>query len=287
MPHRCTNCSETFPDGSKEMLSGCPRCGGNTFQYLPEGATEEPPAESPPERPDPPGADAGVTGTVGRAATTVRDYVSKHRTDPAPSDDRASTDESGGGEPAEQPAPAANSGDGSPQAGEAAKASDSQHVDQSADGGEAADTTGAGGIDRIPEGDAGEFSFGTDADDAEVSTEARSTEDTAQASARGEIADPSELPREEATGGDARPPRHDGRVVKEPDRSDRPDLETLREELNDQFESIRILEPGQYELNLMELYDGEEHIIALQEDGKYVIEVPESWRDEREDPDAE
>jgi predicted nucleic acid-binding Zn-ribbon protein len=66
--------------------------------------------------------------------------------------------------------------------------------------------------------------------------------------------------------------------VKEPDDDeDRPDLDELRRELNDQFESIRIVAPGQYELNLMELYDRQEYIIALQEDGQYVIEVPDAW----------
>jgi predicted nucleic acid-binding Zn-ribbon protein len=29
----------------------------------------------------------------------------------------------------------------------------------------------------------------------------------------------------------------------------------------------------------MELYDREEYIIALQEDGKYTIQVPERWED--------
>ncbi|MFW6449155.1 MAG: OapC/ArvC family zinc-ribbon domain-containing protein, partial [Halobacteriota archaeon] len=56
-------------------------------------------------------------------------------------------------------------------------------------------------------------------------------------------------------------------------------LAELREELDDQFESIKIVEPGQYELNLMELYDRETYIISLQEDGRYVIEVPEAWRE--------
>ncbi|WP_394338688.1 MULTISPECIES: OapC/ArvC family zinc-ribbon domain-containing protein [Haloprofundus] len=58
---------------------------------------------------------------------------------------------------------------------------------------------------------------------------------------------------------------------------DKPDLSTLREELNEQFESIKIVSPGQYELNLMELYDRDSYIISLQEDGHYVIEVPETW----------
>jgi hypothetical protein len=30
----------------------------------------------------------------------------------------------------------------------------------------------------------------------------------------------------------------------------------------------------------MELYDREEYIISLREDGRYVIEVPDTWRDE-------
>jgi len=51
-------------------------------------------------------------------------------------------------------------------------------------------------------------------------------------------------------------------------------IEKLQLELSTQFESIKILEPGQYELNLMELYNRDECIIAIQEDGHYVIQVP-------------
>ena len=51
-------------------------------------------------------------------------------------------------------------------------------------------------------------------------------------------------------------------------------IEKLQVELSTQFESIKILEPGQYELNLMELYNRDECIIAIQEDGHYVIQVP-------------
>jgi predicted nucleic acid-binding Zn-ribbon protein len=100
-------------------------------------------------------------------------------------------------------------------------------------------------------------------------------EDAAQASARSDIVSPDELPDT-----DASEPPAEGQVVQEPDdEADRPDLSELREELNDQFESIKVLEPGQYELNLMELYDREEYIIALQEDGKYSIQVPDRWQD--------
>jgi len=50
------------------------------------------------------------------------------------------------------------------------------------------------------------------------------------------------------------------------------DLEALREELNRQFEGIKILEPGQYEINLTKLFERKESIIALQDDGHYVIQ---------------
>ncbi|AKH98624.1 OapC/ArvC family zinc-ribbon domain-containing protein [Halanaeroarchaeum sulfurireducens] len=212
MPHQCTTCGQTFENGSKEMLSGCPECGGNKFQFIPSDAVDETAAEpesttaQPPERPD---EDGSVTDAVGRAATTVRDYVSNRHNDSqshsdAPTNDRADAIEPG-----------------------------------------------------------------------------RDDEDEAQASARGEMVDRSELPDD--TGVNSADPPAEGRVVDRPDGSeemDQPALEELRQELNEQFESIRIVAPGQYELNLMELYDREEHIIALQEDGKYIIQVPDSWRDD-------
>ncbi|ELY33002.1 hypothetical protein C497_18682 [Halalkalicoccus jeotgali B3] len=95
-----------------------------------------------------------------------------------------------------------------------------------------------------------------------TSTDGPDREDRAQADARSSVVDADEL--SEATS--------------EPASEDTPDLSQLREELNDQFESIRIVDHGQYELNLMELYKREEFIIALQENGRYVIEVPESFR---------
>lgn len=60
-----------------------------------------------------------------------------------------------------------------------------------------------------------------------------------------------------------------------------PDPEELRQELEERFESIKILEPGTYELNLMNLYDKEEKIIALQEDGRYQVSLPSAMKGER------
>ena len=298
MPHRCTNCDASFPDGSKQMLSGCPNCGGNKFQYLPEDAVDDPPTEEPPEPPEPPGGsglDGTVTETVGRAATTVKDYVNQHRSTDRGSDSSISASAS---------ATDADSTDRGSQPQPETGTSASTETPETASGGESSGPesgTGDTGPDTTPEPSPKTTpdTPSIDPDEgAEVTDDSTSTEDTAQASARTDVANISELTgdsdadsTEEPTATESEPgtapPETGGRVVKEPDTTDRPDLETLRQELNSQFESIKIIEPGQYELNLMELYDREEHIIALQEDGKYIIEVPESWRDDEPDDSPE
>lgn len=160
MPHECASCGELFPDGSKQMLSGCPECGSNKFQYRPEDSLDE----------------SSITELE---------------------------------------------------------------------------------------------------------------EDTAQSKARSETVDPTTLPstQDASTALDDSSSDHDDKTPSEDDQSDGTpsqaevqDIDTLRDELNDQFESIKIVSPGQYELNLMELYDRDEYIISLLEDGRYAIEVPESWQ---------
>jgi len=208
MPHQCTNCGRGFDDGSKEMLSGCPDCGGNKFQFQPAGDESPPPSEEPPEPPDPPGANSTVAKTVGKTAATVREFV--------------------GGDDA---------------------------------------TAGA-------------------ESDAAISAGPTTAEDDAQASARGEIVSPDELPDHGSVESDhqfqpvgSEPESPAATNSDSSDSWDRPDLQELREELNNQFESIKVVEPGQYELNLMELYDREEYIVALEEDGRYSIQVPEAIRE--------
>lgn len=224
MPHQCTECGHTFEDGSTEMLSGCPDCGGNKFQYFP-GEVPEEPAETadPPDR-----GDAGVSETVGRAARRVRDFVG----------------------PSNKP-----------------------DKNQEPTGSMTPDTK-SDVADPGPEGEQSSASV-----EADQSTPTPG-EDDAQRAARSEVVDQDDLPDE----GPVEPPENvDGEVVATPS-GERPDMETLREELNDQFESIRIVDKGRYELNLMELYDREEYIIALQENGRYVIEVPDAWRDDVDGP---
>jgi predicted nucleic acid-binding Zn-ribbon protein len=254
MPHQCTNCGHVFEDGSKEMLSGCPDCGGNKFQYHPGEVPEDSPEEA--DSPEPPEPEGGsVSGAVGRAANRVRDAVSSGPPSTVESDDSS--------------ADASSVDSVIDAAGDSATTSETESTADSAVDAEeesaAAPETGGGRqsnarADSTPAADA----------DAEpgVKASAADSEDGAQAEARSEVVDMTSLPDR----------AEEGRVVKEPDDpEDRPDLEDLRQELNDQFESIRIVAPGQYELNLMELYDRQEYIIALQEDGQYVIEVPDAW----------
>jgi len=194
MPHQCTNCGRTFADGSKEMLSGCPDCGGNKFQFDPAGGSDTAPPEA--------------EGTTDRDASTA------------------------------------------PRGG----------------------TDADGVVETDPDDPTGTTTSPRTAPD---------TEDGAQASARSDVVSPDEL----AAAAESTEPATDrterGEVSSEPDDTEAsdPNLDALRQKLNDQFESIRIVSPGQYELNLMELYDREEYIISLREDGRYVIEMPEGWDD--------
>lgn len=221
MPHQCTECGHTFPDGSTDMLSGCPDCGGNKFQYFPGEVPEDPPDEQPPEP-----AESSMSTTVGKAARTVRDLVG---TD-TPPDNALDTDD-----PVDPPS-----------------------TDTDADSGDTTQPTPTPNAGSSPPTEAKET--------------ASAPEDDAQRAARSEVVDSTDLPEPDS-----------GEVIERPS-GDRPDMAELREELNDQFESIRIVEPGQYELNLMELYDREEYIIALQENGRYVIEVPDAWHGDDQPP---
>lgn len=266
MPHQCTTCGHAFDDGSKEMLSGCPECGGNKFQFHPAG-TDVP--DKPPEKPEPPAREepSATASTVSRAATRVRDFVSTAPDDLGANEtDSGPYDDTGPQEDPAQSAARSESFDDSPDPHapwpeEADSAPDDEIIDADAREtgraiGDAEDTAqAAAGSDTA-----------TAADATTTGTEDGPAEGGVASSGRGLAA------AEDA----ARAPASDGRVVSEPT-GENPDIAELREQLNEQFESIKIVEPGQYELNLMELYDREEYIIALQENGRYVIQVPDTW----------
>lgn len=226
MPHQCTNCSLTFEDGSKQMLGGCPECGGNKFQFLPKGKAS---------------GSADDTGGPPDLASSPPTATSS-----APSSSDASTPASASSTASSSTSPSSTSSTAPP---DTMAASDSPADENADDIIEAP----AEPIEAVPGG-----------------------EDRAQASARRDVVSEDELPVAESNGAS------EGCETKEAQslEDERPGLAQLRQELNDQFESIKILRPGEYELNLMELYDRQEYIIALEEDGRYVIDVPDTWRDD-------
>ena len=257
MPHQCTGCGEAFPDGSKEMLSGCPECGGNKFQFRPEGAEfpddPDPPEPEPAE--EPPAEESSVTETVGRATTRVRDFVSSGSEAPDPN----------AAWPSESNA-AGSGGDGGDIIDADARRED---PDGQEDAAQASARSGLASSDEIRDIETSGEPSPPDAREAAIDDHPGTTD---RSTTTDRPATTDDDPGE--TGGP--PTDGDERVLSEPSDED-PDLAELREQLNDQFESIKIVEPGQYELNLMELYDREEYIIALQENGRYVIQVPEQW----------
>jgi predicted nucleic acid-binding Zn-ribbon protein len=303
MPHQCIGCGHTFDDGSKEMLSGCPECGGNKFQFRPTGAdfpADPEPAEIPKEdTPPDPDTPSSVTETVGRATTRVRDFVSTG--EPASDLEEDRDGPNPGPDPKPKPEPDSNAtwpSEAGEESGDQSEQPSSTAVPEEDDV--------AGNTDRSTGDGSGSTGDGSDIIDADAHRTEAAEEDVAQTSARSDVVSSEELsvaggdpsPRDESPGstrehaadsGDDSPTEtspdtptptpsfdSDGRVLSQPTDED-PDISELREQLNDQFESIKIVEPGQYELNLMELYDREEYIIALQENGRYVIQVPEQW----------
>jgi len=409
MPHQCTNCGRTFPDGSKEMLSGCPDCGGNKFQFEPSGGgsvgsdastasadattasdgTADASASSGASTTDN-SSGSGVSGTVSQAKQTVSDWVGRgdssntedtasasaeDATSASAEDATSASDESRSGSDADEQN-SSNPGSASPRqdVGERSRS----NIESTGDWPDVGsrdptdDPTRSGDHPSRPDDapsqpddapsrpadsstPAGDVSTRTPGDEA-ASAQPPSSEDAAQANARTDVVDPNDLPhdsvsedagsrdaasepsladaREDAAerssaSPDSTPSRQDaeeqrspnpashtqqdaeaqrasnpssqarrdaggtehpfdeneeppadadGQVVGTPD-DEQPDLEALRQELNEQFESIKIVRPGEYELNLMELYDRDEYIISLMEDGRYAIEVPDAWRD--------
>ena len=275
MPHQCTDCARQFDDGSKEMLSGCPNCGGTKFQFLPDGqASADPSPEEPTMVED---STSSVARTVGSAATAVRDFVGGSSREKS---SRGSTEQPQAPTPDGESTPAAKpsvSDETSARQQTSRSTSESQPTSRSAP---EPNDRGTGGSASTAE--PASPSQDTLAEPEAASMQTANVENDAQASARSEVISPDELPpKPERSGWDRTTPAPQTEEPEdpEPEHTDRPDLSELRAELNQQFESIKVLEPGQYELKLMELFDREEYIIALQEDGKYTVQVPEHWQE--------
>jgi predicted nucleic acid-binding Zn-ribbon protein len=310
MPHQCTTCGRSFEDGSKEMLSGCPDCGGNKFQFQPAGAVGEGPggkngggasaatarkktpesvrsdaADTPktnstnaPKRGATNASKPGTTGAsetegddrasaVNRAASTVRDWVG-NRSDDSPENGGAGSTRNDASAGTAETAGTAKTDGTTDTAGTSRSPETRRNVPNSEDSAQASARSDVVSESELPDEPPQSTAPADSATDlhstADPTTDSHSTADPATDSHS--TADPAPPNDSDA----------DANVVDAPDDKS-PGLKELREELNSQFESIRIEEPGQYELNLMELYEREEYIISLQEDGKYIIEVPDAW----------
>jgi len=275
MPHQCTNCGHTFADGSKEMLSGCPDCGGNKFQFKPAGSSDDKPAhsETSSELPSPesssklpsPESHPSTSETAQSPHETegIEDdsgFVSKElkNTDESPAQSSARSDVVSSSElTAVGSAASAGTDD--------AEAAPDRPTDSAPD--TSTDSASEPSTDSASDTSTDSASDTSTDSASEPSTDSAS--DTSTTSSTDSAPDSSTDLAAEST-------------VDQPiddSESEESSLDELRKELNDQFESIRIVSPGQYELNLMELYDREEYIISLREDGRYVIEVPDGWGD--------
>ena len=284
MPHQCTNCAQTFADGSKEMLSGCPNCGGNKFQFRPSGTVDEDEfagiEAGPPEADKP--EEGGFADAAARAGAAVRDKLSGEddRGTETPTEETGSSDldvarsgPSGSADPSASRGP--SRGPSTSEELTDPDAAATNHVD-------GAEKESATAGEENPEDSAQVQARSDMVSSEELSGEVRGAAESWSDDASSDVepspnASPS--PNVEPSPDAEPPPDADGTVI-EPSSEDRPDLDDLREELNEQFESIKVVNPGQYELNLMELYDREEYIISLKEDGRYVIEVPDTWHDD-------
>ena len=61
-----------------------------------------------------------------------------------------------------------------------------------------------------------------------------------------------------------------------------PKAENVQKEVGDRIESIRILSPGQYELNLESLLERKEIVMALKEDGTYIVNLPSVFKKKKD-----
>ncbi|KPN29798.1 hypothetical protein SY89_00516 [Halolamina pelagica] len=273
MPHECTTCGQQFDDGSKEMLSGCPNCGGNKFQFKPPNRDSEPDEPASMGESGEPASTADSDAPEGEPTSTAEQSDAVSTTEPAaaasPTEPAESLSDPGSGGEIDLPDDTAHAADAAGE--EAADAVD-------------ADTTATAGADEALR-DAEEFR------DAEIADET-GAENSAQRDARSAAASPDEIDdarrqvsdaesqasREEASRGRGTPqgppaetpsgsdpdefdlsgalgPDDPEPVEKQPVAGSAPereepvtdedtDLRALREELNQQFESIKITAPA-------------------------------------------
>lgn len=251
MPHECVSCGEVFEDGADEVFDGCPDCGATKFFYVKEVTEDETPDAAPrtepaSESPPDPNSDTGVGVDAGVDTDHEDDseILSDSDAEETPVD---ATD-----------VPTQTARDSPADTGADTDTGTEPLTDTVTGTRDEADTRTKTDTDPF-----------TDTDDDIVEAESEYED-----SFGGSLSE--EDTESEPTGSDTPSVTTDseGRMF----RRARPD--EARRRLLDEFETIRIVEPGSYELNLMNLYEDEEKIIALQEDGKYQVSLPSTIGDD-------
>lgn len=256
MPHECVDCGEVCEDGSSDVFEGCPSCGGTKFFYVREIQGDEAPTSDGPstveEDAEPASNGGGESGQSTLEEIAEKPAASDTTEDPAEGYDAVEIEADGAEHSSQQRARAVTVGDddveGAWPDGPGAGAGDG-------------DADGETGEEEILEAD-GEYerAFGGKVQPGGAD------EDIVDA----EAADVQEADGEAAAGaGDgADTITRDGKTY------ERVEGGEAKQQLAAEFETIKIVEPGSYELNLMNLYDRDEKIIALEEDGRYQVSLP-------------
>lgn len=255
MPHECVECGEVFEDGADEVFDGCPDCGATKFFYVKE-VTDEDTRQSEAGAPDRE-RNVGTEPSVEPEANEAVGVEVETSSEPdAPTNESGTTPESqfevdtlGSTSPEEtSDVPTQTAADTDTDSDDDIVEAKSEYEDSLTDAPESPES--GDGVIEAPEDET-----------ADPETETKETREHRQ-----------------EDGTEARPPfvttDDEGRKF----RRARP--EEARRRLLDQFETIRIVEPGSYELNLMNLYEEDEKIIALQEDGKYQVSLPSTIGDD-------
>lgn len=98
-------------------------------------------------------------------------------------------------------------------------------------------------------------------------------EDKTQKEARTEFIDKDELPTDGSAIDALQNPTGDVDSGNPPETGIKKvkDVETIRDNLNRQYEGIKVVKNGKYEINLTELYRGNSYVIEVGEDGAYEV----------------
>ncbi|MDZ7688061.1 MAG: Zn-ribbon containing protein [Halobacteriales archaeon] len=239
MPHECVECGEVFDDGADEVFEGCPDCGATKFFYVKEVGATE---------------DAAETEDAEEQSTAQTPQTPQEAESPAQKEARRAVGSVEDNEPdaADEEASVSTVTEDSgtePDTEHATHKPDTEPVTKNT----VETQTATPEDDDIVEAESEyERSFGGKLDNVVEASEADDT--------------PTEAESDQITSSDGR-------------RYRRARPAEAKRRLMDEFETIRIVEPGSYELNLMNLYEEDEKIIALQEDGRYQVSLPSTIDD--------